>query len=119
MQSDECKCSTCCQHVVLVPDADVEAGDDKEPEQTGQRGRIAEAHVVTEEDAAAARFSIDQVVLPLPGCRIHYPRHDTAQVDCHSLMPPATCHALNKVFYPQNWMQLSVQVLCMDTTLMF
>ncbi|BDA41229.1 Multisubstrate pseudouridine synthase 7 [Coccomyxa sp. Obi] len=61
-------------------DAEEVAGDDEGPAQAQQRGRISEAHVVTEEDAAAARFSIDQVVLPLPGCRIHYPRHDTAQV---------------------------------------
>lgn len=35
---------------------------------------------MTEEEAAAARYSIDEVVLPLPGCRVEYPRHSTAQV---------------------------------------
>lgn len=65
---------------VLIPDAEEAAGDNEGPAQAGQWGRIPEAHLVTEEDAAAMRFSIDQVVLPLPGCRIHYPRHDTAQV---------------------------------------
>ncbi|CAL8462051.1 g1582 [Coccomyxa elongata] len=61
-------------------DAEEAAGDNEGPAQAEQRGRIPEAHLVTEEDAAAMRFSIDQVVLPLPGCRIQYPCHDTAQV---------------------------------------
>ncbi len=35
---------------------------------------------MTEEEAASALYSIDDVVLPLPGCRVQYPRHATAQV---------------------------------------
>ncbi|KAK9908622.1 hypothetical protein WJX75_000533 [Coccomyxa subellipsoidea] len=65
-------------------DEAVEADEQQQQQQQQQpqeRGRLAaEAHVVTEEEAAAARYSIDEVVLPLPGCRVEYPRHSTAQV---------------------------------------
>lgn len=76
-----------------MPISDVEeAGEaDEGPATAKQRGRVAEAHVVTEEDAATSRFSIDQVVLPLPGCRIHYPRHETAQVVSQSVFLDMSC----------------------------
>jgi hypothetical protein len=41
---------------------------------------VPQAHVITQEEAASARFSIDDVVLPLPGARIRYPDHSTAEV---------------------------------------
>lgn len=69
---------------VLIADVEEAAEDNEGPAHADQRGRIPEVHLVTEEDAAAMRFSIDQVVLPLPGCRIQYPRHDTAQVFEHN-----------------------------------
>lgn len=67
---------------MLRADETVEADEQQQQQQQLQeRGRLAaEAHVVTEEEAAAARYSIDEVVLPLPGCRVEYPRHSTAQV---------------------------------------
>ncbi len=51
-------------------------------EPSGKRttGHLAEVHVVTEDEAAAGIFSIDDVVLPLPGSMISYPEHSTAQV---------------------------------------
>lgn len=59
-----------------------ETGENAEGQQQQflERGRVAAAHVVTEEEAAAAIFSIDDVVLPLPGSQVQYPRHTTAQV---------------------------------------
>ncbi|EIE24990.1 tRNA pseudouridine synthase D [Coccomyxa subellipsoidea C-169] len=63
-----------------APEEEAEAADEQLAQQP-ERGRLpAEAHVVTEEEAASARYSIDDVVLPLPGCRVQYPRHATAQV---------------------------------------
>jgi hypothetical protein len=48
----------------------------------GERGmdRLAGVHVVSEQEAADGVFTIDQVVLPLPGARIEYPGHATAEV---------------------------------------
>ncbi len=40
----------------------------------------AEVHVVTAEEAAEGRYSIDDVVLPLPGSETVYPQHATAEV---------------------------------------
>lgn len=41
---------------------------------------LAEAHVVTAAEAAAGAFSIDDVVLPLPGHAVRLPEHATADV---------------------------------------
>uniref|UniRef100_A0A383W6L3 TRUD domain-containing protein n=1 Tax=Tetradesmus obliquus TaxID=3088 RepID=A0A383W6L3_TETOB len=38
--------------------------------------RLASVHVVTAAEAAAGRFSIRDVVLPLPGGRVQYPQHE-------------------------------------------
>ncbi len=43
-------------------------------------GHLATVHVVSDEEAAAGMYSIDDVVLPLPGSCISYPEHATAQV---------------------------------------
>lgn len=37
-------------------------------------------HVVTEEEAAAGKYGIEDVVLPLPGHRVQYPRNAVAEV---------------------------------------
>jgi hypothetical protein len=58
----------------MLNDAGDDGGNSGAPEQAPQ------AHVVTEEEAAGASFSIDDVVLPLPGSSICYPDHATAQV---------------------------------------
>ena len=42
--------------------------------------RLSGVRVVTAEEAAAGLFDIEDVVLPLPGLRIRYPEHETAQV---------------------------------------
>ena len=42
--------------------------------------RLPQVHTVTADEAHAAAYSIDDVVLPLPGSRIRYPAHATAQV---------------------------------------
>ena len=42
--------------------------------------RLPQVHTVTADEAHAAAYSIDDVVLPLPGSRIRYPDHATAQV---------------------------------------
>ena len=47
-------------------------------------GHLAAVHVVSEEEAAAGMYSIDDVVLPLPGSCISYPEHATAQVLRHA-----------------------------------
>jgi tRNA pseudouridine13 synthase len=39
-------------------------------------GRLSRVHLVTEAEAAAGRFSIRDVVLPLPGGRVQYPQHE-------------------------------------------
>ena len=50
----------------------------------GGRARAAAAlaavHEVTAEEAAAGAFSIEDVVLPLPGVEVRYPGHGTAEV---------------------------------------
>lgn len=38
--------------------------------------RLAAAHIVTAAEAADGRFSVRDVVLPLPGGRVQYPQHD-------------------------------------------
>lgn len=43
-------------------------------------GRLAAVHTVTAADVAAGTYGIADVVLPLPGSRIRYPEHSTAQV---------------------------------------
>lgn len=43
-------------------------------------GRLAAVHTVTAADLAAGTYGIADVVLPLPGSRIRYPEHSTAQV---------------------------------------
>jgi hypothetical protein len=42
--------------------------------------RLAAVHLVSAAEAAAGAFDVADVVLPLPGSRIRYPDHDTAQV---------------------------------------
>ena len=44
--------------------------------------RLAAVHVVTAAEAAAGTFSIEDVVLPLPGAKVEYPQHESAQVGC-------------------------------------
>ena len=43
-------------------------------------GHLAAVHVVSDDEAAAGMYSVDDVVLPLPGSCISYPKHATAQV---------------------------------------
>jgi tRNA pseudouridine13 synthase len=57
----------------------------------------AEPHVVTEEEAALNTFSIEDLVLPLPGRKIVYPKNEIAQIyenlmekDGISMTTPAT-----------------------------
>lgn len=42
--------------------------------------RLAAVHVVTAEEAAAGRWSLSDVVLPLPGPAVLYPQHGTGQL---------------------------------------
>lgn len=44
------------------------------------RHRLAAVHVVTEEEAQTGRWSVQDVVLPLPGSMVRYPQHSTALV---------------------------------------
>ncbi|KAF6264278.1 pseudouridine synthase [Scenedesmus sp. NREL 46B-D3] len=41
--------------------------------------RLSSVHVVTEAEAAAGKFSIRDVVLPLPGGRVQYPQHEAGR----------------------------------------
>ncbi len=43
-------------------------------------GHLAAVHVVSKEEAVSGAYSIDDVVLPLPGSCISYPQHASAQV---------------------------------------
>ena len=61
-------------------DADGENGVVAETSDKRTTGHLAAVHVVSEEEAAAGMYSIDDVVLPLPGSCISYPEHATAQV---------------------------------------
>ncbi len=62
--------------------AEAAAPDAEGPEAGGMRaaGRLAAVHTVTAEEAEAGSYDIEDVVLPLPGARVRYPEHDTAQV---------------------------------------
>jgi len=42
-------------------------------------GHLAAVHVVSKEEAESGAYSIDDVVLPLPGSCISYPQHASAQ----------------------------------------
>jgi tRNA pseudouridine13 synthase len=58
-------------------------GKRKRVQQSGRResvsvGRMGDPHVVTEEDIKEGRYSIDDVVLPLPGTAVRYPENSTA-----------------------------------------
>lgn len=67
----------------LDEDAMEEAAPDAEGREAGgmrAAGRLAAVHVVTAEEAAAGTYDVADVVLPLPGSRVRYPEHDTAQV---------------------------------------
>ncbi len=44
------------------------------------QARLGQAHVVTAEEAAAGVFAVEDVVLPLPGTRVQYPRHATGRL---------------------------------------
>ncbi|CAL5229719.1 g13095 [Coccomyxa viridis] len=61
-------------------DADGENGVVAETSDKRTTGHLATVHVVSEEEAAAGMYSIDDVVLPLPGSCISYPEHATAQI---------------------------------------
>ena len=47
-------------------------------------------HIVSAEEAASRQYSMEDVVLPLPGRHIAYPSNDTAQV-CLALCPGKCC----------------------------
>ena len=84
-------CTTCKRggaKCAASPTGDADADDDpaealdlegREAGGTRAAGRLAAVHVVTAAEAAAGGFDIADVVLPLPGARIRYPDHDTAQ----------------------------------------
>ncbi|KAK9818597.1 hypothetical protein WJX74_008127 [Apatococcus lobatus] len=55
-------------------------GNDGQVVEEGSALRRSSVHVVTAEEAATGKYSIDEVVLPLPGTNISLPKHDTAQV---------------------------------------
>lgn len=41
--------------------------------------RLAAVHVVTSEEASSGAFSIGDVVLPLPGAQVQFPRYPAAE----------------------------------------
>lgn len=43
-------------------------------------GSLPAVHVATAEEAAAGTWSVEDVVLPLPGCAVAYPSHDTGRI---------------------------------------
>lgn len=55
-------------------------GGGSRPCDSKKRRSVGSVHVVTEAEAEAGTFSMDDVVLPLPGNSVQYPRHATAQV---------------------------------------
>ncbi|KAF8060524.1 leucine--tRNA ligase [Scenedesmus sp. PABB004] len=61
-----------------APDAGGADGDGDEASAAAAASaaaRLAAAHVVTADEAAAGTYGIADVVLPLPGARVSYPRH--------------------------------------------
>jgi hypothetical protein len=44
------------------------------------KARLADVHITTDEDISKGTYSIEDVVLPLPGSQIKYPTHSTAEV---------------------------------------
>ena len=60
-------------------DAPAQAGEEEEEEEEGQ-ALGAEVHVVTADEAAAGAYGMEDVVLPLPGSQVEYPKHSTADV---------------------------------------
>jgi hypothetical protein len=82
-QAPSCRCF--CLDTTGEADADEDPAEVLDPESREASGtraaaRLAAVHVVTAAEAAAGAFDIADVVLPLPGARIRYPEHDTAQV---------------------------------------
>ena len=49
-------------------------------DEPASKARLADVHVVTKEDIAKSTYTIEDVVLPLPGSQIKYPAHSTAEV---------------------------------------
>jgi hypothetical protein len=81
-QAPSCKCFCLATTGEAGADEDpAEALDPESREAGGTRAaaRLAAVHVVSAAEAAAGAFDIADVVLPLPGARIRYPEHDTAQ----------------------------------------
>lgn len=57
-------------------------------DEPASKSRLADVHVATEEDISNGTYSIEDVVLPLPGTQIKYPAHSTAEVHrCLFLRP--------------------------------
>eukprot|EP00878_Enallax_costatus_P019895 GHUV01021006.1.p1 GENE.GHUV01021006.1~~GHUV01021006.1.p1 ORF type:complete len:667 (+),score=201.67 GHUV01021006.1:67-2067(+) len=54
----------------------VEADEADAAEAASAASRLAAVHIVTEAEVAEGRFSIQDVVLPLPGGRVQYPQHN-------------------------------------------
>lgn len=63
-----------------VAEGDVAAAAEDDDEAAVEEAVAGVPHVVTAEEAAAGTYSIDDVVLPLPGSESIYPTHATADV---------------------------------------
>ena len=64
------------QVVMLTP-----AGETPEVlDEPASKARLANVHLVDEEDLSKGTYSIEDVVLPLPGSQMKYPSHQTSKV---------------------------------------
>ena len=64
------------QVVMLMP-----AGETPEVlDEPASKARLANVHLVDEEDLSKGTYSIEDVVLPLPGSQMKYPNHETSKV---------------------------------------
>lgn len=81
-QGEDAGQATAVEDEVAALQALAAGGDDEASAGLGvsSSARLASVHVVTEEEAAAQRFSIHDVVLPVPGSSVKYPQHATADV---------------------------------------
>ena len=75
---DNLTCVSECGHVA---DAGAAGGE-------RSSARRATVHVVTAEEASSGAFSIQDVVLPLPGSQIQYPEYQDAEEEGPGQGPP-------------------------------
>lgn len=55
-------------------------GSEESRDEPSSKHRLENVKLVTQEDVDNGRYSIEEVVLPLPGSQMQFPTHSTSKV---------------------------------------